>query len=398
MIKVAIADDEIMIREGLKTSFKWEENGFKIIGVCKNGEEAYDLAKTEKPDIFLLDINMPILNGLDVIKKLNTATPNTRFIIITGFSEFEYAHQAIKLGVYDFILKPINESDLWSKIMTLKNDIITNKIDQDNNTYLSQQLIEHLDEMQRKFIHILVTKGYDSNERVQEKFVNLGLLYEDNVGLIVIKHKNSMGNHKKWSDQLLSFTYINMVKELAGEVGEIVMSQDINDRIFGLINIKDMSKWSELAKKVEECAVTILGNKVDVQSSIVDHDFLELPKLYKSLCDEVEKNYSDAVNSAKKLIEEEYHDSRLDLNSVANKLAITPSYLSKLFKKELGISFKEYLIKIRMDKAVELMKNSDMRFNEIALIIGYSNQHYFTRAFKKVTGKSPSVFKKDLSN
>jgi len=107
MLKVMIVDDEFYFREALKISIPWNNMGFEVCGEAKNGKDALEKVEILNPDIIIADINMAIMDGLEFIKKLKEKENNSKIIIITGYSEFEYARQAVQLGVYNYLLKPV---------------------------------------------------------------------------------------------------------------------------------------------------------------------------------------------------------------------------------------------------------------------------------------------------
>lgn len=117
MWKVLIADDEPKIRKGLKKILQSFDLDIEIIAEAEDGEIALDLAKEYKPNIILVDINMPFLDGLDFIEKVHDFLPNTIIIIITGYDEFHYAKRAIQLQVFDYLLKPVNSIELKEIIL-----------------------------------------------------------------------------------------------------------------------------------------------------------------------------------------------------------------------------------------------------------------------------------------
>ena len=113
MIKVMIADDEPFIRQGLKILINWEQYGFEICGEAANGKEALELMEREEYDLVITDIKMPGMNGLELIEHTwEKVSRHTRFIILSGFYEFEYARKAIKYGVVDYVLKPVQMEEL----------------------------------------------------------------------------------------------------------------------------------------------------------------------------------------------------------------------------------------------------------------------------------------------
>lgn len=122
MLKLIIADDERVIRETISRLIDWESLGIVLTGLCSNGLEAYDMIIDESPDIVMTDIKMPGMGGLDLIKKINEANPDTRFIILSGYGEFEYAKEAMKYGVKHYILKPCNEKQITESILEASKD------------------------------------------------------------------------------------------------------------------------------------------------------------------------------------------------------------------------------------------------------------------------------------
>lgn len=124
MIKVMIVDDEYLIRNLIKNCIDWNKIGIDIIAEASNAVETLNLINKEKPNIILTDINMPMTDGLDMSKCILEKYPDIKIIVITGYNEFEYAKRSIKIGVSDFILKPIDEDELQSSILKLKKEIL----------------------------------------------------------------------------------------------------------------------------------------------------------------------------------------------------------------------------------------------------------------------------------
>lgn len=122
MFKVLIADDEELICELIANSIVWEEMGIELIGWTNDGISAYDIAIKNNADLIITDIRMPGLDGISLIKKVIGSLPNCRFIVISGYQDFEYVKDALKLGVVNYILKPIDEDELSETIKTVKTD------------------------------------------------------------------------------------------------------------------------------------------------------------------------------------------------------------------------------------------------------------------------------------
>ncbi|RIX46518.1 response regulator [Paenibacillus nanensis] len=123
MYKVLIVDDEYYFRQAIKVSLPWEELDLQLIGEAKNGEDALELTRMLHPDIIMVDINMPIMDGLAFIKEAKAEGFHSKFIVLTGHSEFAYAKHALQLGVSNYVLKPIDEEEIRSSLCEIKNVI-----------------------------------------------------------------------------------------------------------------------------------------------------------------------------------------------------------------------------------------------------------------------------------
>lgn len=117
MFRVVIADDEETIRNGLKNLIESYDLDLSVVGIAQDGEEALQLIDMYQPEIILMDINMPFINGLEVIEKTRELDPNAKIIIISGYDQFEFAQKALELGVFSYLLKPIQYRDFRNIII-----------------------------------------------------------------------------------------------------------------------------------------------------------------------------------------------------------------------------------------------------------------------------------------
>jgi len=121
--KVLIADDEPVIRQGLKKIVNWNILGFKIVGEAENGIEALDKVHKLDPDLCVIDIRMPGMDGLELISEIRKSKSEIKIIILTGYPEFEYAQKAISLGVQSYILKPVDPQILKDELTKIYEDL-----------------------------------------------------------------------------------------------------------------------------------------------------------------------------------------------------------------------------------------------------------------------------------
>lgn len=154
-LSVLLVDDEIMIREGFKQLFDWEAHDCEVIGEAADGMEALTQIDTLCPDIVIMDINIPIMNGLKVIQLSRIKHPDTAFVIVSGYDDFFYCREALRLQITDYILKPVNYEEFGSCIDNLKISLFERRVstesetkEQDERTIssITRYLHEHLSE------------------------------------------------------------------------------------------------------------------------------------------------------------------------------------------------------------------------------------------------------------
>ena len=116
MLKVFLVEDEIVMREGIKKNIQWEKEGFEFVGEASDGELAYPLIQKTRPDILITDIRMPFMDGLELSRLVKQELPDTKIMILSGYDEFEYAKEAINIGITDYLVKPISGAKLLEAV------------------------------------------------------------------------------------------------------------------------------------------------------------------------------------------------------------------------------------------------------------------------------------------
>ena len=124
MIKVFLVEDEIAIRSGIKNSIHWEEEGYEFTGEASDGELAYPMILKERPDILITDIKMPFMDGLELSRLVRRELPDIKILILSGYDEFEYAKEAIKVGVTEYLLKPISSAKLLQVLGEVRDIVL----------------------------------------------------------------------------------------------------------------------------------------------------------------------------------------------------------------------------------------------------------------------------------
>lgn len=170
MLKVMLVDDEQLILNGLKALYEWDKNGYQIIGEATDGINAVNLALDQKPDLMLLDINIPLLNGFEVIQKLKEPLSNTKYIIVSGYDDYKLLRTALKLHTFDYLLKPIHQKELADTLLRVREEIFDQKqmITSSENTFddvpFFTQMTSYLDEhFSEKITLALLSSHFNMN-------------------------------------------------------------------------------------------------------------------------------------------------------------------------------------------------------------------------------------------
>lgn len=127
-LRVLLVDDEIIIREGFKRLFDWDAHDCEVVGEAADGMEALAQIDGLGPDIVIMDINIPIMNGLKVISLSRIKHPDIAFVIVSGYDDFAYCREALRLQITDYILKPVNYEELGICIDNLKISLFEKKV------------------------------------------------------------------------------------------------------------------------------------------------------------------------------------------------------------------------------------------------------------------------------
>lgn len=141
MISVIIVDDEVLIREGLKMTIPWQEYGFEIVGEAENGEEAFELYQKLRPDVVISDIRMADMSGLELLNKIREISQTTEFVIISGYSSFDYAQEAIADNVFAYILKPFKDDEIIDVMERLKKKINRERNLNEKKTIMQEDIL-----------------------------------------------------------------------------------------------------------------------------------------------------------------------------------------------------------------------------------------------------------------
>lgn len=396
MWKVLIADDEPKIRQGLKNTLEAFQLPLSVCGEARNGLEALEKAREEEPDILLVDICMPKLSGIRFLEELKKLSLECRVIIISGFNEFAYAKQAISLGVSHYLLKPIADEELKGALESVIRELEQTAKSAKFMELMRQQFLQNENYLRDVFFNDWID-GKLSGREWQEQKNFLEIEIPETILLILVSVQSGFTEKIPGAvpEELYKITLEELVRELIGEYkpGYVFMNryQDVVGMIGGYSGGMD-----NLHRHVTEKMEKLVDGKCCVQ--LRDCRREEIPETYEGMRSQARKvlECRPIVLEARKYIYAHYQERELDLTQVADATGCNASYLSRIMKQELGISFKDFLTMLRINQAIFLMRDSRLSLNQIAEQVGYSNQHYFSAAFKNCQGVSPSEFRRTL--
>lgn len=200
-IKVFLVEDEMVIRRGIKNSIDWEKEGYIFCGEASDGELAYPMIIKEKPDILITDIRMPFMDGLELCKLVKKELPNIKILILSGYDEFDYAKEAIRLGVTEYLLKPISSGKLLEALNGVSESIRREKEDKDLVRKYMEELRENTEHEKQKFFEQMIAGNLSMADALET-----GKKYEMNLsaGMYnLLLFRFTLGEENRKSGELL---------------------------------------------------------------------------------------------------------------------------------------------------------------------------------------------------
>ena len=172
MLKIFLAEDEALLREGLRDNIPWEQYGYRFVGEAADGEMALPLLRKTKPDVLITDIKMPFMDGLELSRIVREELPKTKIIIISGYDDFEYAREAISIGVDQYLLKPVTRMNLRKVLQELKEKIEQDVEQEDYQTMLQNEMHEY-EQFSKRLFFEKVLEGKMSVKEIYDEAAKL---------------------------------------------------------------------------------------------------------------------------------------------------------------------------------------------------------------------------------
>ncbi len=344
-MKVLLVDDEKYAIEGLKNMLDWKAFEGELIGTAANGQEALDMVASNKPDVIISDIKMPIMDGLTLAMKIDELMRGIHFILLSGHGEFQYAQKAIQYNVKDYILKPITRE----KILQLEELLI--QINQSNQTKKKEFLSIWDNSLQEEILNAF----RKTNRKTFDEFFQSDLF---------VSHMSSESANAT-GIQLINFLY------------QYLMEINIDKEILSRSKAHAMDEYWELPNK-EEKINYLITKYYDVLMSV----------------DEQKQSNVDAISTyARQYVENHFAEPYFNISFLANEMNVSISYLSTVFKQTMGTNLSSYIISLRMNRAKELLKDMKYSISDVAILSGYEDSRYFAKFFKKKTNMTPTEYR-----
>jgi len=413
-MKVFLVDDEIVIREGIRESFPWDETPYTLVGEAPDGEMALPMIRDTNPDIVITDIKMPFMDGLELCRMLRMQMPWIGIIVLSGYDEFEYARQCIQLGVREYLLKPINSADLKEALDKIGTQIKEERKQLEHASSLRARMGND-----RKFLKEKLIGSLFTDEAVEEDAEN------------VIRQLSSMGCpvpapayvviDAAFNPAATGQEAISVLADLSngsahpspGRVGTRLLilgetSADAEEKAYSMAS----SMVQELERAGCDTVRIGIGEIVDSPSQIL-HSFKTARHIRHLLVERKEENalilgiremgdvndeMPSVISDAKLYMSQNFSNPNLMLPDVANAVNMSKSRFSAVFSQYTGQTFTEYLIYLRLNKAKELLRTTNYKSSQIAHETGYNDSHYFSYIFKKNTGMTPSEYRQQYQN
>ena len=423
-MKIVLVDDETIVLQGISTIVKRLNRDWSVVAECSSGEDALPVIEKLCPDVVITDIRMYNISGIELAERIKRINQDILVILLTGYSEFDYAQKAVKLNIFDYLLKPTRYNDIIESLSRAEAYLRERKEKQKFQNDLIKKLSESKMALREKFLRDvmngLLPVSVDSIQKCHE--------YEIDFKTFMVLNVNYESQNKNFGSNsedvvLMDFIVKNIFSEIINETGDyILLTESIQNFIVIIENNFLKESWQDYVRDSAIRAGKILWEKFEVKIHIgasgVKTEIEELFDCYNQACYALDKavnnnepvlyfqdlkydfnqnTYSKSISDAVEYIDKNYQED-ISLKEVAEAVYLNAWYLSDLFSREVGMTFSQYIRDKRIARSKELLKDKSLKLYEVAYQVGIKEQGYFSSLFKKVTGVTPKNYREQLEH
>lgn len=387
LYKVLVADDESIILNGIKNCIDWGSLGMEVVATASDGEQALEAIERLNPDLCLLDVHMPFVDGLTVAKLYLKRRPDGIVLFITGYDEFSYAQAAVNTGAIGYILKPVDEEELLCAVKKASELM-------ESRRRVDLLIYNNLDTLREIFFHDWLS-GITSSKDAKDNLTFYGICLKGEVAVLFVRF------YKDREDEFLSGKALqkdmDLIKQeiltLVDRFCPYFLMRPADKTIVVVHSILGDDGWIDFPLR--------LGDKLDdngIHAEILHRQvesMEDVPAAYREMDEKTNllERLSPIVRLLKQYIDQNYKNPVMSLKSFAKAHKTTSSYISRQFKQEMGQSFVDYLTFVRISMSIPFLKKPHIKIFEIAEFVGYNSQHYYCEVFKQKMGITPSEYR-----
>lgn len=360
MLEVMIVDDiEIMRKQLMELEIWGERTGFIVSAEAKDGQDAIKKLREKKVDLVITDIRMPVVDGVELLKKIISEELSYCVVFLSEYTEFEYARQGLVYGAFDYIVKPVSQDKIEGLLAKVKEYIEKKKMEKEKIKNLENEFQEKAEFFYEPEDLMKIIKLF---KEMDIKVIKVANEVIDEIEAIV-------------DYDLLKISYIlnKFTLELIGKLKELFpwLPKFVNLNEYIEINFlvpSSLQKSKEIFLKMIEELIMKIQYFCPCE---------EMNPMLRNMCRFILENV----------------DKQVSIKSIADQMFLNQSYLSTLFKDKTGTSLLEYITMVKMERAKMLFYDDEIKNYEVAYELGYKDVEYFGRVFKKYVGVTPSEFK-----
>lgn len=244
--------------------------------------------------------------------------------------------------------------------------------------------------------------GKVKSYNLADEMKKFDVVYSKTMALVVVKPlvKGENNYEIDWEAENLSFAISNIAKEIMSDFKYLNVIVDSKGQVVILCDVNPIKRWHNAVNNLEDNINEKLKVNVVICASFLREDPVQINIVYNSLCNRIidKSKKSDMLIEVQKYINRNYFNENLSIAEVANVMKVSQAYLIRVFKRDLKMNFADYLTNVRIKNAIILMRDNELKLNDISKMVGYNTQHYFNNVFRKHVGISPQDYRIGMSS